>query len=217
MADPLSPLPMKSNTPNADATSVVAREKDPVCGMMVDPQKAAKRVEYSGKNYYFCSVRCGERFAANPEKFLSAKEPAVMQEAAFIASTVPSMAELHAAPRARELGKAKNSSAAEKIRYTCPMDPEIVQFGPGVCPKCGMALEPMDVVAGEAKGDPEYDSMRRRFWVAVVLSVPLLVAAMSADLGTMLGLDIHWHFSDGMLNWLECALATPVVLWCSWP
>jgi Cu+-exporting ATPase len=217
MADPQNPYPMHPTAAIAGSAGVVVREKDPVCGMMVDPQRAAKRVEYSGKNYYFCSVRCGERFAADPEKFLSAKEPAVMQEAAFIASAVPSMADLHAAPRARELGQAKNSSAAEKIRYTCPMDPEIVQFGPGVCPKCGMALEPMDVVAGEAKGDPEYDSMRRRFWVAVVLSVPLLVAAMSADLGTMLGLDIHWHFSDGMLNWLECALATPVVLWCGWP
>ncbi len=97
------------------------------------------------------------------------------------------------------------------------MDPEIVQLGPGVCPKCGMALEPMDVVAGGQEADPEYESMRRRFWVAVALSLPLLVIAMSADLGPMLGLDSHWHFPNGVLNWVEFALATPVVLWCGWP
>src|SRR2546429_8445437 len=62
------------------------------------------------------------------------------------------------------------SSSAQGVRYTCPMDPEIVQIGPGVCPKCGMALEPIDVFA-EVEADPEYDSMRRRFWVSAALSL----------------------------------------------
>lgn len=218
MADPLSPLPMKSNTPNADAAGVVAREKDPVCGMMVDPQKAAKRVEYSGKNYYFCSVRCGERFAVDPGKFLTAAEPAGMEKAVAISRAALAAAEANAAPIARDAGKGKESSAAEKVRYTCPMDPEIVQFGPGVCPKCGMALEPMDVVAGEAKGDPEYDSMLLRFWIAVALSAPLLLASMLGGMvAPMLGFEVRLNFSDGALNWIECALATPVVLWCGWP
>ncbi len=88
MADPLNPSPMESNTPNVDAAGVVVREKDPVCGMMVDPQKAATRVEHSGKTYYFCSVRCGERFAADPEKFLSAKAPARMEKAVDLARSL---------------------------------------------------------------------------------------------------------------------------------
>jgi Cu+-exporting ATPase len=185
--------------------------------MMVNPQKPAKLVEHSGKSYYFCSVRCGERFASNPEKFLAAKGAAGMEKAVAVPHAVPEMGAAHAAPATREAGKARNLRAAEKIRYTCPMDPEIAQLGPGVCPKCGMALEPMDMVAGESPSDPEYDSMLLRFWVAAGLSAPLLVVSMVGGMAPMLGLGTPWHFPDRTLNWLECALATPVVLWCGWP
>jgi P-type Cu+ transporter len=215
MADPHNPFRVHPKAATADAASVVPREQDPVCGMMVNPQKPAARLEHSGKAYYFCSVRCAERFAADAEKFLAAQGSMGMEIA--VPHTVP---EVGAAPRAaatREVGKARNSSAADEIRYTCPMDPEIVQLGPGVCPKCGMALEPMGVVAGEEEADPEYESMWRRFCVAVVLSAPLLVASMVGGLAPMLGLDIRWHLSEGPLNWVECALATPVVVWCGWP
>jgi Cu+-exporting ATPase len=95
------------------------------------------------------------------------------------------------------------------VRYTCPMDPEIVQIGPGVCPKCGMALEPMDVFA-EVEADPEYDSMRLRFWVSAALSLPLLLLSM---LGESLGL----HLAPNIRNGIEFLLATPVVLWSGWP
>jgi Cu+-exporting ATPase len=89
------------------------------------------------------------------------------------------------------------------------MHPEIVQIGPGSCPICGMALEPMDIVAGE-QADPEYDSMRKRLWVGAVLSVPLLVLSMAGD---ALGL----HFAPGVRNGIELLLASPVVLWGGWP
>ena len=89
------------------------------------------------------------------------------------------------------------------------MHPEIVQIGPGTCPKCGMALEPMDIVA-EEQADPEYESMRKRFWVSVALSLPLLVLSM---FGEMLGLQLQ----AGTKNAIELLLATPVVLWCGWP
>jgi Cu+-exporting ATPase len=218
MADPHSSLPMKPNAPTAEPAGAVVREKDPVCGMMVDPQKPAKLVEHSGKPYYFCSVRCGERFAADPGEFLSAKGSAGMEKAVAVSHAVPEIGEANAAPATRQEGKAKNLRAAGKIHYTCPMDPEIVQLGPGVCPKCGMALEPMDMLGGEAKGDPEYESMRRRFWVAVGLSAPLLLASMLGGMvAPMFGLEVRLNFSDGALNWIECALATPVVLWCGWP
>lgn len=164
------------------------REKDPVCGMMVDPQKAAGKVEYNGKNYYFCSAGCAERFRNEPEKFLAAPGAAGMEHKA---------------------GPVTSPAAVKNIRYTCPMHPEIVQMGPGSCPKCGMALEPMDIVA-EEQADPEYESMRKRFWVSAALSLALLVLSM---FGELLGL----HLQLGTKNTIELLLATPVVLWCGWP
>jgi heavy metal translocating P-type ATPase len=85
-------------------------------------------------------------------------------------------------------------------RYTCPMHPEIVQEEPGDCPKCGMALEPMNVSADEGP-DPEYADMRRRFVVSAALSLPLLILAMVT----------HGY------GWIQFALATPVVLWGGLP
>ena len=164
------------------------REKDPVCGMMVDPEKAAGKVEHDGKTYYFCSARCVERFRNEPEKFLAAPGTAGMEHKAAPAA-VPAV--------------------AKNVRYTCPMHPEIVQIGPGTCPKCGMALEPMDMLA-EEQADPEYESMRKRFWVSVAFSLPLLVLSM---FGEMLALRLQ----PGTKNAIELLLATPVVLWCGWP
>jgi Cu+-exporting ATPase len=89
------------------------------------------------------------------------------------------------------------------------MHPQIVQVGPGSCPICGMALEPMDPLAA-VEADPEYDSMRKRFWISAALSLPLLVLAM---LGDYLGL----HLTPTLRNWIEFVLATPVVLWGGWP
>jgi Cu+-exporting ATPase len=88
-----------------------------------------------------------------------------------------------------------------RVEYTCPMHPEVVQDQPGSCPRCGMALEPRTVSAEEGPS-PEWTDMRRRFWVGAVLAVPLVV--------------LHFFHLHG-LGWLECALATPVVLWCGWP
>src|SRR6202048_3885024 len=89
------------------------------------------------------------------------------------------------------------------------MHPKIVQIDPGTCPICGMALEPMDVFA-EVEADPEYESMRLRFWVSAALSAPLLVLAM---FGESFGL----HVVPTTLHWMEFALAAPVVLWGGWP
>jgi len=173
------------------------KEKDPVCGMMVDPQKAAGKYEYKGKTYYFCSTKCAERFQKEPERFLATPRKAGMEHA---------MGAAHAAPAAP-------SGTGMNMRYTCPMHPEIVQIGPGFCPICGMALEPMDFVAtspGEEQPDPEYDSMRRRLWVSAALSLPLLVLSM---FGETLGL----HLPPATKNAVELLLASPVVLWCGWP
>jgi len=89
------------------------------------------------------------------------------------------------------------------------MDPEIVQIGPGTCPICGMALEPMDIVA-EEQPDAEYESMRKRFWVSSAFSLPILILSMSGE-----ARGLHWQ--SATRNSIEFLLATPVVLWCGWP
>jgi len=167
------------------------RVKDPVCGMMVDPQKAAGKVEHGGKPYHFCSTHCAERFQKDPEKFLLAPGTSGMETSRS-----------HDASPAVPAG-------AKNIRYTCPMDPEIVQTGPGTCPKCGMALEPMDILV-EEQADPEYESMRKRLRVGAALSLPVLVLSM---FGESLGLQMAPGVKDG----IELLLASPVVLWGGWP
>ena len=165
------------------------QEKDPVCGMMVDAGSPAAKAEHRGKTYYFCSTRCAERFEREPEKFLAAPGRAGMEQKAAVEGAA--------------------DSAAANVRYTCPMHPEIIQIGPGACPKCGMALERMDFVA-EEQPDPEYESMRKRLWVSAALSLPILVLSM---FGEMAGL----HLEAGMKNAIELLLASPVVLWGGWP
>ncbi len=102
---------------------------------------------------------------------------------------------------------------AAGVEYTCPMHPEIRQRGPGSCPICGMALEPVMPTA-EDEADPELASMTRRFIVSVVLSVPLLFIAM----GDMLpGAPVSRLMSTSTRQWLELALALPVATWGAWP
>jgi Cu+-exporting ATPase len=95
--------------------------------------------------------------------------------------------------------------------YTCPMDPEVRQIGPGVCPICGMALEPLHPVADESGDSEELRQMSTRLWVGAAFTVPLFVLAM----GPMLGLPIY--LESDLLHWLELVLATPVVVWGAWP
>jgi P-type Cu+ transporter len=177
------------------------RVKDPVCGMMVDPQKSAGKALHADETYYFCSKRCAERFEKEPEKFLAAPGPSGM-EPALHARTSRQLA--HASPSSDAISPAKKDA-----RYTCPMHPEIIQLGPGSCPICGMALEPMDAFA-EVEADPEYDSMLRRFWVSAALSLPVLLIAMFGD-------ALKLPISSSARNWIEFVLATPVVLWGGWP
>ena len=163
--------------------------------MAVDPTKAAARVDHAGQAYFFCSKRCADRFSADPQKFLAAPASATMESAS---PQHPAAADSIAAQPAKP-----------GVRYTCPMHPEIIQIGPGTCPICGMALEPMDVFA-DVEADPEYDSMLHRFWASAALSAPLLALAMAGEW-------IHLPFSAAAKNWLELALATPVVMWGGWP
>jgi len=161
--------------------------KDPVCGMTVDPRKAADSFDYNGQTYYFCSTSCLEKFRAEPERFLNAR---VTQKE--IQRTPPK---------------------ASKVEYTCPMHPQIVRDAPGNCPICGMALEPRTVSLAEEK-NPELEDMTRRFWVGVVLTVPLLLIAMSEIVP---GNPVEQLASMRVLGWVQFGLATPVVIWGGWP
>ena len=100
---------------------------------------------------------------------------------------------------------------AEGTIYTCPMHPEIRQVGPGSCPICGMALEP-EIATAETGPNPELVDMTRRFWIGLVLSLPVLALEMGGHLT-----DLHMLVGKTLSNWIQFALATPVVLWAGWP
>ncbi len=121
--------------------------KDPVCGMDTDDTIS---LVHAGQPFYFCSEHCKAKFAATPEKYLSAS------------------------PEARQTPV---MSAAASATYTCPMHPQIVQDHPGTCPICGMALEPM-MPSAENEKNPELEDFSRRFWWTLPLSVMVLVLAM---------------------------------------
>ena len=176
-------------------------QKDPVCGMTVAPEKAAGKVEHAGKTYYFCSKSCAERFSREPEKFLAVPGRRDVEGDAGPAE--------HGAIHPSQAAESRKEPLENKVAYTCPMHPEIVQVGPGSCPICGMALEPRDAFA-EVEADPEYDSMLHRFWVSAVLSLPVLLIAMFGD-------ALKLPISSTARNWTEFVLATPVVLWGGWP
>src|SRR5579864_6282471 len=140
--------------PNSPFVIVSHHAKDPVCGMTVDPARAAASYEYGGKTWYFCNPRCLEKFRADPAKYTSE-------------TSLPTPA----AP-----------APAMGVTYTCPMHPEVVRNGPGACPICGMALEPRTVTLEEGE-NPELASMQRRFWIAVALTAPILLISMSGIMG----------------------------------
>src|SRR5271157_4865341 len=136
-------------------------DKDPVCGMNVDPSKAAASVEYESKLYHFCSRGCAEKFKAYPEKYLSPNyKPAGMGGMVQLAAKpvkiapvpgadkAPSITLADAGPSAAHSAGSPLTKAPESSpSYVCPMDPEVRQAQPGACPKCGMALEPEVPVA----------------------------------------------------------------------
>jgi P-type Cu+ transporter len=162
----------------------MAAATDPACGMTVDPANSQHHHQYKGHDYVFCSGGCRSKFVANPEQYLN--------KAAEAAAAQP---------------------APDGVIYTCPMHQQIRQVGPGVCPICGMALEPLSV--GEKTGpSAELIDMTRRFWIGVVLAVPVVILEMGAHVPV---LELHRYISPQLSAWAQFLLATPVVLWAGWP
>jgi Cu+-exporting ATPase len=155
---------------------------DPVCGMEVDTRSATHTLQLGDSTYYFCGARCLDKFRTDPDRYLNPSD------------TRPPDA-LH---------------ATEGTIWTCPMHPQIQRNGPGQCPICGMALEPLEPTLDE-RPNPELIDMTRRFWISAALSLPLVVIAMGMEL-------FGWRvLSMRTAVWLQLALATPVVLWGGWP
>ena len=176
---------------NEQSRPLSAVVQDPVCGMDVEPDKSEHHAHHAGATYHFCSAQCQAKFQANPAQYTSARP----------ASAAPDP----------ESGS-ESGAGSEGQEYTCPMHPEIRQVGPGACPICGMALEPVTVTA-DSGPSAELLDMTRRFWIALVLSIPVVVLEMGGHLFP----EMHDLISPKASTWVQLALATPVVLWAGWP
>jgi len=161
--------------------------------MTVDPFTALT-LKQDGHQVHFCSEHCRDRFIADPAKFLHSDakgDSHVVDEGTH------------------DEGTHDESIASE---WTCPMHPEIRRPGPGSCPICGMALEPVDVSA-QTGPSPELTDMTRRFWVGVALTIPIVILEMGRHFIPWL----HDAIPGPVAIWAQLVLATPVVLWAGWP
>ena len=195
--------PRQHHAPNP-ATPPPDSLRDPVCGMAVKPDSPF-HAHHQGQHFHFCSQHCLDKFSAEPQRYAQPVEVEPAEHGhgdhtrhAGHAEHTPYPAVAAAAPLA----------ADADAEYTCPMHPEIRQIGPGTCPKCGMTLEPV-LPELEEQESPELRDFTRRFWWTLPLSVIVTVLAMG---GHALAL-----FHGATQNWVELALATPVVLWAGWP
>ncbi len=191
--------------------------------------------------YYFCCASCAAKFRADPENYLHAKpadsgraasliqlgaanpvtiaKPAVPpppKPAVYVCPMDPEVRQDRPGPCPKcgmSLEPYVPPTQATRIEYTCPMHPEIVRDLPGTCPICGMALEPR-TAAIEEEENPELVSMTRRFWVSVVLAIPVLALGMSDMIP---GQPVQRVLTARTIGWIELLLATPVVIWGGWP
>ena len=213
---------------------------DPVCGMTVDPARAAGKQKHRDETYYFCSRRCMVKFISDPEAVLNnpprqdahvhvpparpadhpTEAPKTTDAAhgggVYVCPMDPDVRESKpgACPKCgMALEPAAPPAPSTKTEYVCPMHPEIVRDEPGSCPICGMALEPR-TVSLEAAPNPELVDMTRRFWISAALSLPLFILAMSDMLP---GQPLQHIVSPRLLAWIQFIMATPVVLWGGWP
>ncbi len=157
--------------------------KDPVCGMTVTEQ-ASHVLQHEGKPVYFCSAGCKAKFSANPASYL----------APVLKSTAPE-------------STPTKTNIQTGIVYTCPMHPEVRQASFGVCPKCGMTLEP-EMPALDEGESPELVDFKRRFMWSLPLTIIVTLLAM-------LGHRLQW-FEMATQSWIELVLSLPIVLWAGW-
>jgi P-type Cu+ transporter len=172
---------------------------DPVCGMTVEPG-SPYQAEYAGRQFGFCCAGCRTKFVQDPKHYVAA------------AGLTGQSGHSDRPPKRREEApRAHQGNAPSDATYTCPMHPEVRQTGPGHCPKCGMALEPL--LPTQTEDESEVRSVQRRFWSALTLTVPVMLMTMVPHL-------FRWALDPGaawLLRIAELALSAPVVLWAAVP
>lgn len=227
-----SAMPTTSAAPSPTATAI-----DPVCGMTVDTTIGKPTHAHAGTTYHFCCKGCQTKFAADPQRYLKAKPEQDSKSTAIdpvcgmtVDTTIGKPTHVHNGTTyhfCREGCRIKFAENSERYLspkdaappppkgtiYTCPMDPEIVQEGPGTCPICGMALEPMGIPPLDSGPNPELTDFLHRLKFGIVLTVPLVILAMGGHLGLPV---VQWFGARGS-QFVELALAAPVVAWCGWP
>jgi Cu+-exporting ATPase len=155
---------------------------DPVCGMIVDVATTPHKANHGGETHYFCAASCRTKFMRDPSRYLDPDRVA-----------------------------AAAANQDKDAIHTCPMHPEVRQVGAGSCPLCGMALEP-ETVSLESGPNPELAEMTRRFWISLVLTLPVFVLEMGSHVFGHVPFAAPQH-----ADLVQMLLATPVVLWGGWP
>ena len=199
--------------------------KDPVCNMSVDPNKIEHHHEFEDDAYHFCCNGCLTKFSTDPNSYLIKIDPVCGMNVdirkkgdsefehegnRYYFCSDGCRTKFSGDPE-KYLDPSEQDAGDPDAIYTCPMDPEIEQIGPGACPICGMALEPMDPIAAIMETEnPELDDMKRRFKITGALALPTLILAMGEmipgdPLGKLIPLQIN--------IWAQFILATPAVLW----
>ena len=182
---------------NHDAHNTNAVATDPVCGMKVDLANSRHVLEHEGMRHAFCSAGCLAKFKADPGKYTVRTSSCCGGHA---------HRDVH-----QHVHAAAAPAPVAGARYTCPIHPEVLQDGPGDCPKCGMALVP--VGGATAADDSELQDLNRGLWFGSALSLPLFLLAMAP----MIGIHEPLGLEPRLRGWIEFALGTPVVLWVGWP
>ena len=205
-------------------------ERDVVCGMSVNPATAKWKTEHDGVTRYFCGERCLTKFRANPATYLAppATAPTAASNVAAESKAPAPIGALYTCPMDPEVRSDKPAScpkcgmalelhtpaaARTKVEYVCPMHAQIVRAEPGNCPICGMALELRTVTLDDAPS-PELADMTRRLTWSIAPAAIVFLLGMSE---LVPGMPLQRAISGRTLQWIELALATPVVLWAGWP
>ena len=194
--------------------------RDPVCGMIVDPNAGKPTTDYQGHTYHFCSDGCRKKFDGDPEAYRTSEDPvcgmtverataAYMSKHAgerFYFCSSGCETKFDGDPEAYLGDRPEPEPMPEGTMYTCPMDPEIVQDHPGDCPICGMALEPM-TPSLDSGPHPEFVDFKRRLWI----TAPMAGGVFLLEMGSHVGIHFAEWLGHTAFVWIQFLLASGVV------
>ena len=194
--------------------------RDPVCGMIVDPNAGKPTTDYQGHTYHFCSDGCRKKFDCDPEAYRTSEDPvcgmtverataAYMSKHAgerFYFCSSGCQTKFDDDPEAYLGDRPEPEPMPEGTMYTCPMDPEIVQDHPGDCPICGMALEPM-TPSLDSGPHPEFVDFKRRLWI----TAPMAAGVFLLEMGSHVGIPFAEWLGHTAFVWIQFLLASGVV------